>query len=70
MAFTQEQLTQLEEAIASGTLRVRYADRDVTFHSLKEMRTLRSQMQTELGLAAGRPRRKRTMRVYQSGRGQ
>lgn len=69
MAFTTEQITQLEGAIAAGVLSVRYADRTVTYQSLAEMRKLLKQMRCELGTAAGQPRRRRIVRLYQSGMG-
>ena len=46
--FTIAQLTVLNTAIASGTLRVRYADKEVTYHTLSEMMTLRALMRSEL----------------------
>ncbi len=69
MAFTTEQITQLEGAIAAGVLSVRYADRTVTYQSLAEMRKLLKQMRCELGAAVGQPRRRRIVRLYQSGMG-
>ena len=69
MAYTAEQLASLEEAITSGVLTVRYADRTVTYQSLDAMRKLRREMRGELVGATGAPRRRRTMRVYQSGTG-
>lgn len=69
MAYTQTQLTELEEAIAKGVLSVRHSDgRSVTYQSLDAMRKLRQEMLDELNASAG-TRRRRTMRVYQSGRG-
>lgn len=38
MAFTDEQITKLREALASGTLRVRFADREVTYRSVSEIK--------------------------------
>jgi hypothetical protein len=49
MAFTQAQLDALDEAIASGTLRVKYADKEVTYRSLAEMMQLRDFMARKLG---------------------
>lgn len=60
MAYTTAQLSDLEAAIASGTLSVRKSDGSaVTFQSLKEMRDLRDDMRAELGVdlpASSRPR--------------
>ncbi|WP_367345735.1 phage head-tail joining protein [Stenotrophomonas bentonitica] len=69
MAFTKEQVTQLEGAISAGVLSVRYADRTVTYQSLAEMRKLLKQMRCELDAATGQPRRRRIVRLYQSGMG-
>ncbi|MFC6838609.1 phage head-tail joining protein [Xanthomonas theicola] len=71
MAFTKEQITALETAIASGTLSVRYGDREVRYQNLNAMRAVLTQMRGEVEGAAGvtpRPRRS-TMRLYQSGTG-
>lgn len=69
MAFTQQQITTLESAIAEGTLSVRYADRQVTYQSLAEMRQALAQMRREVAAAAGQRPRRRTMRLFQSGTG-
>jgi hypothetical protein len=68
MAWTTDHLAALEEAIASGELSVRYGDRMITYQSLREMRSLRTEMKAEIAAAAGRPR-KRVFRLYQSGQG-
>lgn len=60
MAFTLEQLTALEAAIAQGTKSVTYADKTVTYHSLDEMMRLRKAMQQDL--AAGK--KSRTKAVF------
>lgn len=55
MAYTQTQLDQLEAAIASGVLTVKYSAgsgqpaREQTYQSLDAMRALRTQMIRELG---------------------
>jgi hypothetical protein len=51
MAYSNAQLTALESAISSGILRVRYADRDVTYQSTADMIKLRNEMRSELGVA-------------------
>lgn len=68
MAYTQADIDALDEALVSGVSTVRYRDRTVTYHSLKEMRALRRDMIREVDAAAGK-KRPRTMRVFQSGRG-
>lgn len=50
MAFTTAQLTAIEEAIASGQLRVKYADKEVEYRSLSEMKQVRDLMRRDLGL--------------------
>ncbi len=50
MAFTLQQLEALEAAIAQGVKRVKYADKEVEYPSLKDMLMLRDQMREELGL--------------------
>jgi len=42
--FTQAQIEALEKAIAEGTLRVKYQDREVTYRSLEEMLEILSLM--------------------------
>lgn len=57
MAFTQQQLDELEKAIASGATRVKYRDptgeKEVQYRSLEQMEQLRRKMRRELGLDAG-----------------
>lgn len=51
MAFTTDQLTNLETAIAQGALSVRYGDRSITYNSYAEMIRLRDSMRSELGVS-------------------
>jgi hypothetical protein len=69
MAFTTDDVTKLERAIASGTLLVRYADRTVQYQTTRDMMAALKQMRAEIDAAAGTKPRRRTMRLYQSGRG-
>lgn len=48
--FTQDMLDKLNEAIATGALIVRYADKTVQYRSLSEMLQTRAIMMEELGL--------------------
>lgn len=48
MAWTAEQISKLEAAIATGALTVRYADRLVTYRSLDEMQRLLQDMRDEV----------------------
>lgn len=52
MAYTQADLTALDRAIAAGALRVKHADRDVTYRSLEEMMRIRALIAQELAGAA------------------
>lgn len=53
MAWTQTDADKLKAAIATGALRVRYADRDVTYRSLDEMRQTLALIQGEVDADAG-----------------
>jgi hypothetical protein len=44
MAVTQDDLDALEKAIASGTLRVKYADKEVQYQSTTEMLKARAML--------------------------
>ena len=55
--FTQEQLTALNQAIAAGTLKVKYTDKEVTYRSLDEMIKLRNLIKADLGLTDRGPLR-------------
>ncbi len=61
MAYTQDQVDRLQAAIAEGAVRVRYADREVTYRDLEEMRQTLGMMKADLAGAAGRPRRRRIL---------
>lgn len=58
MAFTQEQLDTLDAAIASGSKRVKYADKEVEYQSLDDMLRVRDLMAQELGLVSPASKRK------------
>lgn len=52
MAYGQTDLDALELAIATGALKVRYADgREVTYRSLADMRSVRREIRAALGLS-------------------
>jgi hypothetical protein len=57
MAWTQTEYDTLKAAIASGVLSVKYADRTVTYHSLKDMRELLAVMERELNPATTKTHR-------------
>ncbi len=58
MAFSNSDLTALDEAIATGALEVQYTDKRVKYRSLNEMIKLRNLMKRELGLNDSSKRRK------------
>lgn len=51
MAFTQDQLDAIEEAIASGTLEVQYSDKKITYRSLNDLLRTRDLIARKLGQA-------------------
>lgn len=55
MAYSAAQLAALEAAIASGQLKVRYADQEVTYQSLEAMQSLRNAMLREINAASANP---------------
>jgi len=58
MAWTQTDVDKLKAAIAQGATRVRFADREVSYRSLAEMRDTLAMMQAEIDAAAGIKRRR------------
>lgn len=55
MAWTQNHLTVLEEAMATGATKVKYADKEVDYRSLAEMKQTRQIIMDELGLNGPTP---------------
>lgn len=53
MAYTIEQYSALQAAIAEGALSVRYADKSVNYRSLDEMMRILKLMASDLGINAG-----------------
>jgi len=62
MPYTQSQLAALQEALASGELRVRFADREVTYRSVQELKDAIATVQASLEAESGT--RIRQHRVY------
>ncbi|GER00919.1 hypothetical protein JCM17845_15420 [Iodidimonas gelatinilytica] len=59
MAFSQTDIDRIDEAIASGTVEVRYPDGSVIrYRSLSEMRAIRADMEESL---AGQPKSRVTV---------
>lgn len=65
MAYTLAQYQALCEAIATGAEFVRYSDKEVRYMPVAEMKRLKAEMEAELGIA--KPRRRRTIGVYDKG---
>lgn len=51
MATPLSELEALEAALASGARRVKYADREIEYRSLADMRALIEEKKRELGLS-------------------
>lgn len=54
MPFTQTDLDTIDEAIASGVKRVKFADREIEFNSVEDLRTARTEILNGLSTNAGR----------------
>lgn len=65
MSYTSEQLTAISNAIAEGARKVKYADKEVEYFSLDQMRSIRDEMQAELGVA--KKTVSRTVAIYSKG---
>lgn len=52
MAWTEEQLVALENAIAQGALTIEYGGKRITYRSLEEMMRLRDLIRKSLGKIA------------------
>lgn len=63
MAFTQEQLDALDDAISRGVRKVEYDGESVTYESMSEMLRLKSIMERQLSGNVT------TRRVFGTGRG-
>jgi hypothetical protein len=63
MAWTQTDIDKLKAAIGQGATKVKFADREVTYRSLDEMRETLRMIQSEVDALAGvvRPRRRRIL---------
>lgn len=58
MAYTIEQYNAITEAIATGSLTIKYADKEVTYRSLNDMIKIKGIIETELGIVPTQSRRK------------
>jgi len=67
MAYTLEQYSELQAAIAMGALVVRHNDRTVTYRSLDEMQRILRAMADELGMGATTDNGKRRLASFSKG---
>ena len=63
MAYTEQQLQDLKNALANGMLRVKFADRDVQFRSVEELKQAIATVEQERAAANGTKIR-RQIRIY------
>lgn len=55
-AWTQDDLALVNEAIATGAQKVRFsADRETTFRTLAELRSIRAEILASIGPASAQP---------------
>lgn len=66
MAWTTAERDELKSAIAKGARRVKFADREVEYRSLEEMRQTLAMIEAELGAADG-VKRVKQIRFYTGG---
>ena len=68
MAFTQTDLVNIRAAIASGVMKVRYADgREVTYQSGADMLAAEQRIMDGLASAPGSGRRRRRAAAWRNG---
>ena len=56
MAWTSDDLDRINKAIASGTLRVKFQDKEITYRSIEELQKIRRQIEEELGTSTKKTR--------------
>lgn len=64
MSYTQAQIEALEQALASGTLRVTYEGRTVEYRSVDELKKAIAEVKAALAAADPTVARSRIVRVY------
>jgi len=69
MAWTQADIDRLKKALGQGATRVRFADREVTYRSLNELREILSMAQREIDEQAGIRRRQTRQVRFATGKG-
>jgi hypothetical protein len=69
MAYQQSDLDRLDTAILAGVKKVAFADgRSTEFHSLDEMRRLRTDVKAELAASASQTSRRTRLTIARVGR--
>ena len=53
MAYTQQDLTNIQAAIASGALEIRFSDRTVTYRSVDDLLKAKNEIQNALNAQSG-----------------
>ena len=56
LATVQAEIDEIKGAIATGALRVRFNDRDVTYRTLTEMERVATALESELAVLGGAAR--------------
>jgi hypothetical protein len=69
MAWTTDDVAKVERAIAGGKTRVTFGDRTVQYADLDAMRRARREMLDEIAAASPATKRKRIIRLTQTGTG-
>jgi hypothetical protein len=53
--YTEQHLQALRDALSNGTRRVRFADREIEYRSLDELKAALATVQSELAKSNGKP---------------
>ncbi len=62
-SYTPEQLQALKDALANGVLRVKFADREIDYRSVDELKAAIATVEKELATTNGTPPR-RHIRIF------
>lgn len=55
MAYTEEQLQALRNALANGVRRVRFADREIEYRTVEELKAALAAAEADVARASGSP---------------
>jgi hypothetical protein len=55
MAYTEQQLQALRDALANGVRRVRFGDREVEYRSVEELQAAINAAESDLAKQSGKP---------------